>query len=124
MLTNEDGRRRGTGVGTNGQTGLLRNCLSGNIRNMARQIRHNVEGGWYRITTRGMGRREIFLEDRDREHFVELLSGLVERYGIVLHAYMLISSKGCGGRSRRPPGATRTPGLAAAAAVRGGGEGR
>jgi REP element-mobilizing transposase RayT len=59
---------------------------------MARQIRHNVEGGWYHITTRGMGRREIFLEDRDREHFVELLSGLVERYGIVLHAYVLMEN--------------------------------
>jgi len=46
---------------------------------MVRQIRHNVEGGWYHITTRGMGRREIFLEDPDREHFVELLPGLVKQ---------------------------------------------
>ena len=59
---------------------------------MARQLRHNVEGGWYHITARGMGRREIFLEDRDREHFVELLQGLVERYGIVLHAYVLMEN--------------------------------
>jgi hypothetical protein len=46
---------------------------------MPRQIRHNVEGGWYPITARGMGRREIFSVDREREHFVELLQGLVER---------------------------------------------
>jgi len=46
---------------------------------MARQLRHTVEGGWYHITTRGMGRREIYLEDRDREHFVKLMSGLVEQ---------------------------------------------
>jgi REP element-mobilizing transposase RayT len=59
---------------------------------MARQLRHNVAGGWYHITTRGMGRREIFLDDRDREHFVELLAGLVERYGIVLHAYVLMGN--------------------------------
>ena len=59
---------------------------------MARQIRHNVEGGWYHITARGMGRHEIFLEDGDREHFVELLAGLVERYGIVLHAYALMEN--------------------------------
>ena len=59
---------------------------------MARQLRHNTAGGWYHITARGMGRREIFLEDRDREHFVELLSGLVERYGTVLHAYVLMEN--------------------------------
>jgi REP element-mobilizing transposase RayT len=59
---------------------------------MARQIRHNVEGGWYHITARGMGRREIFSSDRDREHFVELLCGLVERYGIILHAYVLMDN--------------------------------
>jgi REP element-mobilizing transposase RayT len=31
------------------------------------QIRHNVEGRWYHITTRGMGRREIFSVNRDRK---------------------------------------------------------
>ena len=45
---------------------------------MVRQIRRNVEGGWYHITARGMGWREISLEDPDREHFVELLPGMVE----------------------------------------------
>ena len=59
---------------------------------MARQIRHNVEGGWYHITTRGMRRRDIFSCDRDREHFIGLLQGLVERYGIVLHAYVLMDN--------------------------------
>lgn len=27
---------------------------------MARQMRHNVEDGWYHITTRGMARQAIF----------------------------------------------------------------
>jgi REP element-mobilizing transposase RayT len=57
---------------------------------MARQLRHNTAGGWYHITARGMGRRKIFLRDRDREHFLELLEGMVGRYGIVLHAYVLM----------------------------------
>jgi len=35
---------------------------------MPRQLRHDVEGGWYHITTRGMFRKEIFENDRDREH--------------------------------------------------------
>jgi len=34
---------------------------------MARQLRHNVEGGWYHITARGMWRKAIFEDDRARE---------------------------------------------------------
>jgi REP element-mobilizing transposase RayT len=57
---------------------------------MPRQLRHHTPGGWYHITTRGLGRRELFHTDRDREHFVELLEGMVERYRIILHAYVLM----------------------------------
>jgi REP element-mobilizing transposase RayT len=39
-----------------------------------------------------MGRREIFTDDRDRGHFLELLKSMVERYGIVLHAYVLMEN--------------------------------
>ena len=59
---------------------------------MARQLRHHYAGGWYHITARGMGRREIFSDDRDRERFVELLSEMVGRYCIVLHAYVLMGN--------------------------------
>lgn len=59
---------------------------------MPRQLRHHRPGGWYHITTRGLGRRAIFHTDRDREHFVELLEGLVERYRIILHAYVLMGN--------------------------------
>lgn len=59
---------------------------------MARQLRHHYAGGWYHITARGMGRREIFEDDRDREHFIELLAGMVGRYGVVLHAYVLMDN--------------------------------
>jgi len=59
---------------------------------MARQLRCNVRGGWYHITTRGVGRREIFTDDGDRDHFVELLGELVNRYGIILHAYVLMEN--------------------------------
>jgi len=34
---------------------------------MVRKLRHNVAGGGNHITTRGMGRRKFFLEDRDRK---------------------------------------------------------
>jgi len=44
---------------------------------MPRDLRHHVTGGWYHIMTRGLGRRRIFNDERDREHFVELLAGMV-----------------------------------------------
>jgi putative transposase len=59
---------------------------------MARQLRHHVPGGWYHITTRGLGRRTIFETDRDHEHFLDLLSGMVERYSIIVHAYVLLGN--------------------------------
>ena len=59
---------------------------------MPRQLRHHVAGGWYHITTRGLGRRAIFESARDREHFIELLAGMVERYRIILHAYVLMDN--------------------------------
>jgi REP element-mobilizing transposase RayT len=59
---------------------------------MPRQLRHHVPGGWYHLTTRGIGRRTIFETDRDREHFLELISGMVERYSVILHAYVLMEN--------------------------------
>ncbi len=59
---------------------------------MARRIRHDVAGGWYHITTRGLGRARIFKDDHDRQHFVELLGEMVSRYGVVLHAYVLMDN--------------------------------
>ena len=59
---------------------------------MARHLRCDVRGGWYHITTRGVMRREIFDDDCEREHFVDLLGELVSRYGIMLHAYVLMEN--------------------------------
>ena len=33
-----------------------------------------------------------FHEDRDRLHFLELLAELVDRYGVILHAYVLMDN--------------------------------
>lgn len=56
---------------------LHRNGRFRNIWNMVGQVRRNVEGGWYSVNPRGMGRREIF--SCDREPFIGRLQGLVER---------------------------------------------
>ena len=38
------------------------------------------------MTARGIDRRAIFADDRDRRHFLELLSAMAERYGVVAAA--------------------------------------
>ena len=57
---------------------------------MARPVRVDVEGGWYHVTARGIERRLIFEDVRDHEHFLELLPAMVERYGVEIHAYVLM----------------------------------
>ena len=59
---------------------------------MARPLRIDIVDGWYHVAGRGIDRRNIFTDQRDREHFLELLAGVVERYRIVLHAHVLMSN--------------------------------
>ena len=59
---------------------------------MARPIRVDVEGGWYHLTARGTERRAIFHDDRDHEHFLELLEELSGRYEVQIHAYALMGN--------------------------------
>ena len=68
---------------------------------MARPLRIDVQDGWYHVMSRGTDRREIFTGDapsaqkaggtsRDCGHFLELLEEMVERYGVKVHAYVLM----------------------------------
>ena len=59
---------------------------------MARQLRHHQAGGWYHITSRGLGRQAIYANDADRVHFIERLAEAINRYGLVLHAYALMDN--------------------------------
>ncbi len=59
---------------------------------MTRPLRVHVEGGWYHVFGRGLERRAIFTEDRDREHFYELLGELSERYRICIHAHVCMTN--------------------------------
>jgi REP element-mobilizing transposase RayT len=59
---------------------------------MARPLRIDVEDGWYHVCARGIDRRDIYCVDHEREHFLELLEKLAERYRIVIHAYSLMSN--------------------------------
>ena len=59
---------------------------------MARPLRVEIEDGWYHVTSRGIDRRAIFQDDKDRWHILDLLSALPERFGIRIHAYVLMSN--------------------------------
>jgi len=59
---------------------------------MARQLRIEFEGAFYHITSRGNQRERIFFEDKDREMLLEILKRTKERYGYLLHAYVLMDN--------------------------------
>jgi REP element-mobilizing transposase RayT len=59
---------------------------------MTRPLRINLEGGWYHVTARGNNRQAIYADDRDRDHFLDLVGEMVERYGVRLHAYVLMTN--------------------------------
>ncbi len=59
---------------------------------MTRPLRVNSENGWYHVYARGVNRMTIFRDDRDREHLLELLEGVVDRYRVLLHAYVLMQN--------------------------------
>jgi REP element-mobilizing transposase RayT len=59
---------------------------------MPRPLRINLPDGWYHVYHRGTERRRIFADDRDREHFLELLEELHTRYRLIIHAYALMDN--------------------------------
>jgi len=52
----------------------------------------NVAGGWYHITNRGNNYGPIFLDRRDREHFLELLAMMRDLYRVHVYAYVLMGN--------------------------------
>jgi len=59
---------------------------------MARQLRYDYKGGWYHVTSRGFQRQPIFRDDEEHRYFLELLADMVGRYGVILHAYVLMTN--------------------------------
>src|SRR5436309_3424459 len=59
---------------------------------MARPLRINRAGAWFHVAARGTGRKEIFLEDSYRWHWLELLEELVHRFRVQVHAYAMMSN--------------------------------
>jgi putative transposase len=59
---------------------------------MARPLRAQFRNGWYHVTARGNNRQRIYLDTRDRRHFLELLGEMVQRQGVEVHAYVLMDN--------------------------------
>lgn len=59
---------------------------------MARPLRRAIADGWYHVYGRGTERRAIFGDARDREHLLELLAVLPERFRVRVHAYALMDN--------------------------------
>jgi putative transposase len=57
---------------------------------MARPIRVEFEGAVYHVMARGNERQAIFRDDKDRQGFLDVLSQMVERFGVLLHVYCLM----------------------------------
>jgi len=59
---------------------------------MARPLRIEYPGAVYHITSRGNGRNAIFLENKDRESYLKILSETIERYNWLCHAFCLMDN--------------------------------
>jgi REP element-mobilizing transposase RayT len=59
---------------------------------MGRPLRIEYPGALYHITSRGNERKEIFLDDENRTEFLEILHEYHDRYGILIHSYVLMDN--------------------------------
>ena len=54
---------------------------------MSRPLRLELSGGLYHVTSRGDRREDIYLDDSDREIWLDVLTQVCERYHWAIHAW-------------------------------------
>jgi len=59
---------------------------------MARPLRIEYPGAVYHITSRGNAQEKVYLDDADREAFLEILGQVVERFNWLCHTYCLMTN--------------------------------
>ncbi len=59
---------------------------------MPRPLRPDVPDGWYHVMNRGADRQDIFSDDVDLVQFESLLADAVDRFGVEIHAYCLMTN--------------------------------
>jgi len=59
---------------------------------VARPLRIEYEGAVYHVTSRGNARADIYLSDKDREMFLDVLAHVVDRFEWVCHAWCMMDN--------------------------------
>ncbi|HYF05517.1 MAG TPA: transposase [Patescibacteria group bacterium] len=59
---------------------------------MSRPLRIEYPGAFYHVMNRGLERRDIFKSPADFQYFLELLTSQFMKYGLIVHAYCLMSN--------------------------------
>ena len=59
---------------------------------MSRPWRIEYEGALYHLLSRGNGRSDIFLNDKDRNSFLDVVGEMSERFDIDIFAYVLMDN--------------------------------
>ena len=59
---------------------------------MARPLRIEYKGAFYRITSRGNERRKVYFPKSDYDKFREYLKEAQEKYGYLLHGYVFMTN--------------------------------
>ena len=59
---------------------------------MARPLRLEFAGALYHVTSRGDRQEDIYLDDADREAFLDVLADVCDRFNWVIHAYCLMTN--------------------------------
>jgi putative transposase len=59
---------------------------------MARPLRIEYSGAYYHVMNRGLGRTRIFLKDRDRYRFLDLLGEITRLWKVSVYAYCLMDN--------------------------------
>ena len=59
---------------------------------MSRPVRIEFPGAHYHVTSKGRNEEPVFLDVEDRAVFLNVLGGVVERFGWLIHSYVLMDS--------------------------------
>ena len=59
---------------------------------MSRPLRLELPGALYHVTSRGDRREDIYLNDPDRQHWLDLLGEVCQRHNWLCHAYCLMDN--------------------------------
>ena len=59
---------------------------------MARPARIEYEGAFYHVMNRGNGGENIFIDNKDRYKFYEILGNVEKKHGIIIYAFVLMSN--------------------------------